>query len=514
MYSIKGFIDTFTRYLNKKQLYTCKQYTGNELAIKNIQKKKMTKNELMSEYDLMQTTLKSIGDGVVSTNCKNEVNILNPVAEKLTGWTQDEAKGKKINDVFEMYDKSGGTKINWSNTIQNVKGVLISKDKCEHLVSVNVSPIMDTADQSRGLVIIFRDITEEKMREEKILYLSYHDALTGLYNRRFFEEEMRRLDSSRQLPISIIIGDVNGLKLVNDVFGHEEGDKLLCHAAGIIKNACRAEDIIARWGGDEFVILLPDTSIVEIEKICNRITQHCNEYDHDVTPLKISISLGFDTKESKDLSLSNALKRAEDFMYKRKLGESKNLRNAMVESIKKTLYKKSHETEEHVERLKILCKKIGTNLNLDNQKLNDLDLLAVIHDLGKIIVASSVLNKPVRLTTDEWREMRRHPEIGYRIAQASPELFHIAEYILSHHERWDGKGYPRGLKGEEIQLISRIFLVADAFEAMTNGRPYRSSVSEDEAMKIIRQNSGTQFDPIVVNALEEIVGGSGAIVYA
>jgi HD-GYP domain-containing protein (c-di-GMP phosphodiesterase class II) len=273
---------------------------------------------------------------------------------------------------------------------------------------------------------------------------------------------------------------------------------LLRSAAKIIKGACRAEDIIARWGGDEFIILLPQTSNRELQKICSRITNQCALYEDMSFPVKISISLGCASKEQMEQNLETMLKRAEDLMYKNKLFESINLRNVIVNSIKKTLYEKSHETESHVERLKELCRLIGIGMGLSDTNLAELDLLSVLHDLGKIAIKNSILNKPVRLTTDEWREMRRHPEIGYRIAQSSPELFHIAEYILSHHERWDSRGYPRGLKGEDIPLLSRIFAVADAYDSMTNERPYRKPLTNQEAVDVILKNSGTQFDPGIV----------------
>jgi len=338
-----------------------------------------------------------------------------------------------------------------------------------------------------------------KKSEEEILYLSYHDNLTGLYNYRFMEEEIRRLNTTRQLPISIIMGDLNGLKLINDAFGHRAGDLLLQKAAEIIKANCRREDIIARWGGDEFVILLPRTDTKAVEEIVRRIKDRCTLDSGG--PIKVSIALGYATKNQAEENIWQVLKEAEEWMYRHKLLEGKSYRNAVISTLKATLFEKSTETEEHATRLAGLCREIGKELGLTEKQLDELELLTVLHDIGKVAISESVLLKPGPLTEKEWEEMRKHPEIGYRIAQNTPELASIAEYILCHHERWDGSGYPRGLKGEEIPLLSRILAVADAYDAMTTDRVYRRAMNREEALAELQRKAGTHFDSEVVNAL-------------
>jgi diguanylate cyclase (GGDEF)-like protein/PAS domain S-box-containing protein len=352
----------------------------------------------------------------------------------------------------------------------------------------------------KHVLVVIRDITEQKLNEEKIKYLSFHDSLTGLYNRTFFEEEVKRLDTNRQLPISFIMGDVNGLKLTNDVFGHEEGDHLLKAIAYIIKNSCRSEDIIARWGGDEFMVMLPCTSEKRAEEICREIREKCSESrkitGNDV--IEPSISLGYATKLTSDEKIEHIIKKAEDFMYRKKLLESRSMHSSLVASMRSTLYEKSFENEEHAKRINNVCKKIGAALDLSEDTMFQLDLFSMLHDIGKVAVDVQILNKKGKLTEDEWDIVKRHSETGYRIAKSVPELGCIAELILCHHERWDGKGYPQGIKDDQIPLLSRILSVADAYDAMTEDRPYRKALSKENAIEELISNSGKQFDPEIV----------------
>ncbi len=352
------------------------------------------------------------------------------------------------------------------------------------------------------LVIMNKELA---IQNEKILYISHHDFLTGLYNRTFFEEERRRLDTGRQLPISIIMGDVNGLKLINDGFGHHEGDQVLIEIGKILKNYCRSEDIVSRIGGDEFAILLPQTDGQSAQLVCSRIYDACKDYVSKDRLIHPSISLGYATKISEAMSLDEVLKGAEENMYRHKLLESTSAHNSIMASLKVIMFEKSQETEEHADRMMKLSKEIALALGLSDSQQNKLELLAALHDIGKMAIPSKILAKPGKLNDEEWGEIRKHPEVGFRIAQATSELRPIAKYILSHHERWDGKGYPQGLIGESIPLLSRILAIVDAFDAMTNTRTYRPALTKEEAMEEIRKNAGTQFDPTITQLFVEIL---------
>ena len=343
------------------------------------------------------------------------------------------------------------------------------------------------------------DITERKKSEEKIKYISLHDSLTGLYNRNFLDEEISRFDKGRHLPISIIMADLNGLKLVNDTYGHSVGDEMLIAAGNILNNTCRQEDIIARWGGDEFVIILPGTAAEDAWRVCRRIADNCNRIC--VEDIPISMALGVSCKTNQTTPLIEILRNAENSMYKQKLTESRSTKNTVLKALLKTLEAKSYETEAHTRRMQSIARMIGKKLGLTDSELNRLNLLITLHDIGKINVSEEILVKRQTLNPEEWNEIKKHPEIGYRIARATEEFAHVADDILAHHERWDGSGYPRGLRGKEIPLLARITAIADAYEVMTNGRPYKEAMNAEEVASEFKRCAGKQFDPDLVQIL-------------
>jgi diguanylate cyclase (GGDEF)-like protein/PAS domain S-box-containing protein len=378
-----------------------------------------------------------------------------------------------------------------------------------NLIIVLLDAITDP--NPRELCMI-EDFTERKEWENEILFLNFHDALTGMYNRRFFEEEKNRLDAGRQLPLSIIMADVDGLKLINDGFGYSTGDKLLMEAGEVLLSCCRKEDIASRIGGDEFCILLPGTSQEAAREICKRIQAAAAEsiISSGAHRLKCNLSVGSATKTSANEDISKVLSEAEDAMRRSKLLNRNSVRSDLLSSIKATMLEKSHETAEHSERMAAMARAIGEELSLSDNLMYDLELAATLHDIGKVSIDQQILSKSEALTEEEWILMRQHPVVGARIAQATTELMSIAEYILYHHERWDGKGYPQGLKGEEIPLLARIVAVVDAYDAMTEGRPYSEVKSREEAVGIISSAAGTQFDPDIVRIFIRRVGGHEA----
>lgn len=458
--------------------------------------------KLKREKTLFKTTLQSLGDAVISTDKYGNVEIMNLMAEKLTEWRFEEAKGRLFEEVFTIVDEH--TRLEVENPIKKAiigkkifemaNGILlISKTGKEIPIEDSVAPIKDEDGNINGAVIVFRDFTEKKEKNNKILYLSYHDQLTGLYNRRFFEEELKRLDTERNLPYSIAMVDVNGLKLTNDAFGHLIGDELLIRVARILKKEFRSDDIIARIGGDEFVMLLPKTSCSETEEIVQRVYKSIE--NEKLGTVVISISIGWYTKTNIKEDIKEVFKKSEEYMYKRKFTESQSMRSRTVRLIIKTLNERNEREKVHSERVSQICIEIGKAINLSPQKISELEMAGLIHDIGKISISENIINKPDKLTLAEYEIMKRHTESGYQILKTVDEYNSLSEYALTHHERWDGKGYPKRLKGEEIPLISRIIAIADSYEAMTADKLYRKKIDKEEALEEIAKNGGTQFDP-------------------
>ncbi|EKQ56605.1 MULTISPECIES: HD domain-containing phosphohydrolase [unclassified Clostridium] len=347
------------------------------------------------------------------------------------------------------------------------------------------------------VLAILRDITMRKQLEKNLEYLSYNDQLTGVKNRRFYEEELNRLNFKENLPFTIVLGDVNGLKLINDSFGHAVGDELIKKVAEIIKKGCRPQDIIARIGGDEFVILLSNTDASETEQIIKKINNIAKQ--EKVQNIDISISFGYETKRNMNEDIKEVFKKAEDYMYKRKLFESSCMRGKTVNTIMNTLNEKNEREEQHSVRVSDLCKSMGENLGFSEKNVYDLKTAGLLHDIGKIALDENILNKPGKLSDDEFEEIKRHPEIGYRILNTVNEMSEIAEYVLLHHEMWNGDGYPKGLKGENIPIESRIIAIVEAYDAMTSERSYHNAITEKYAAEELQRNAGIQFDPELVN---------------
>jgi diguanylate cyclase (GGDEF)-like protein/PAS domain S-box-containing protein len=339
--------------------------------------------------------------------------------------------------------------------------------------------------------------------DREIHYVTFHDPLTSLYNRSFFEEEVERLNVRRQMPMSIVMGDVNGLKIVNDAFGHLEGDRLLKAVSECLKSSLRSDDIIARWGGDEFIMLLPQTNTQSAESLVSRIKKALTQITGFDLP--ISVSFGIGTKSDVDQDFRETLVSAEEKMYRDKLLNNISMRSRTVKVLEKSLLNKSYETEEHTEKIKSLSRDFGKFIGLSEAELDNLLLLGALHDIGKIAVPEEILTKAGSLTSEEWKKIKSHPEAGFRIALSSPELVGIADEILSHHEWWDGSGYPRGLVGESIPLLARIMSIIDAYDVMTSGRPYKHPVSCEEAIEELRRCSGKQFDPGLVDSFVNLL---------
>jgi diguanylate cyclase (GGDEF)-like protein/PAS domain S-box-containing protein len=356
-------------------------------------------------------------------------------------------------------------------------------------------PVGNGSGRTQRAVGIAADITDLKLGEEKLRYLSLHDPLTGLYNRIYFEEEMSRIEKTRHGTVGILSCDVDGLKLVNDTLGHDQGDRLLAAAARVIRGSFREGDLAARIGGDEFCIVLPDTTESAVENACQRIQEAVDTYNATTPELPLSISVGFAIKNGSHKNLKDVFKEADNHMYRKKLYRTQSVRSTIVSTLINTLKARDLATEQHTSRLEKLLVRMAALIGLPESTKADLSLLAKFHDIGKVGISDAILLKEGPFTPEEWAEMKRHCEIGYRIALSASDLVPIADWILKHHEWWNGQGYPLGIKGKEIPVECRLLAIADAYEALISARPYRRKCSHREAVTELRRHAGTQFDP-------------------
>ena len=352
------------------------------------------------------------------------------------------------------------------------------------------------------VLAISRDITSEKQEQEYILKLTYKDQLTGLYNRRYYEEQIEKLSGSEFLPLAIMMVDVNGLKLTNDAFGHHIGDELLKKVAKNLISCDSKGGFACRVGGDEFLMVFPNTDEKEAEYLVDKLYELVSA--ERLENIVISISAGCQVRTDVSQSIRDTLIKAENHMLRKKIVESQSMRNQTVNIIMQTLSEKNEREKRHSVEVAKWAKEIGVSMGLSVQKVKEIELAGLLHDIGKIAIKEDILNKPGKLTEEEYDEIKRHPESGYHILKSVDEYSSLAQCVLEHHERFDGKGYPKGIKGSQISLIARIIAVADAFEAMIAQRPYRKSLTEEMAIEEIKKNSNTQFDPEVVTAFLKI----------
>jgi diguanylate cyclase (GGDEF)-like protein/PAS domain S-box-containing protein len=462
---------------------------------------------LYREKELQKTTMAAIRDGVITTDAQGNINYLNPAAEQASGWQSGEVQGRPFDACFPMCHEFSLTPLaglvagvleDGQAKVFTESIMLFKKDGTMIPIETSLAPIRDKNGAIGGVVVVFRDITLSREKKREIDYLSYHDALTGLYNRRYYEQLFSQKKIDLAHPIAFVMGDVNGLKMTNDVFGHTIGDLLLESIAKTLKDGASPRNQVIRWGGDEFMIVMPGSDLKDAERLIKRIKDKLADIRINGT-IEASVSFGMALKKSRDDEPGAVLKKAEEMMYEIKLLESTSMRGTTINALLAALDEKKAETKAHVIRLSDHVMKLAELVALNVEAKNRLTLLTMLHDIGKVGIPDHILGKPGSLTEAEWLIMKTHPEIGYRIAANVPELHVVAEEILHHHEKWDGSGYPSGLSGTKIPLNSRILAVADAYDVMTHDQVYQPARSHEEAIRELQAQAGSQFDPRLVD---------------
>ncbi|EKQ51723.1 MULTISPECIES: diguanylate cyclase [unclassified Clostridium] len=365
------------------------------------------------------------------------------------------------------------------------------------------------------------------------------DGLTELYNHRYFYDtliEKIRSGERNNMPVSMIFLDIDYFKQYNDTHGHQKGDYVLKLIGEIIKVSIRSQDIAARYGGEEFAILLPDTSEEQALSVAEKLREkiECTYFEGEETQPgnKITASIGVSVYPDKAKNDVELIKSADDALYRAKFFNKNRVEvyTSILDEIKKNIDEKDIElvasiktlisvinakdkyTYGHVERVVSYCRIIADKLKLNKKSREILIYGAYMHDIGKINISKEILLKKMKLTNEEWEELKQHPVNGVEIIQSVESLQDISPLILYHHERYDGNGYPSGLKGEAIPYLARVLTVVDSFDAMTSNRPYNNRKTCEEGLIEIERCAGTQFDPEIAKAfIEAIKSDSGFV---
>lgn len=376
----------------------------------------------------------------------------------------------------------------------------------KRLMLVTKTPKLGEGGEVKYVVCTAQDITERNQAEESIKKLAYKDSLTGLYNRTYFDEQMMMIEENitEYAPVSIISVDLDGLKIVNDTFGHKSGDDFLKAAANIIAKAFRKTDVIARVGGDEVCIILPKSDNKVALKKRSDILELIENHNKENPSTLISMSIGTATTRSLE-SIYDVYKRSDDNMYEYKLAQATSPKSKVIDLLVAALAERDYMASGHGERLARMGEIMADKIGLDDDIRRNLIVLAKVHDLGKVGIPDQILFKKGKLTEEEYKKMKEHVKIGWEIAHRSKELENMAELILHHHECWDGKGYPNGLKGNNIPIECRILNIMDAYDTMISDRPYQKGISKQEAIEELIRCSGTQFDPQLLREFIEVI---------
>ncbi|MGB9867927.1 MAG: HD domain-containing phosphohydrolase [Bacillota bacterium] len=463
-------------------------------TIRDITSMRQAQQELRYQKQRFEALFSHSQDAVVFFDNDGCVRDVNSRFCELFGYELQEIKGKSIAVLFESAQPPQSMAS--VSHYEPVETVAVTKHGNQLQVAVKTVPVL-IDNSPDGSYLILQDITQRKLQEARLEYLSLHDVLTGLYNRAFFEKALGEMDRWK-FPVTVLVADLDGLKLINDTMGHNKGDEVLRACAKLIAGCLTGSSVLARIGGDEFAAIMPETDERNASLIVERIHSQAEVYNQMNPSLPLSISMGFATTVNPKEPLSDTFRKADDTMYRDKLLRGASARSRIVSILSSTLAERDFVTQGHTKRVEELCVRMGKKLGLSQRQVADLALFAQVHDLGKVGIPDSILFKPGPLTAEEQAVMRTHPEKGYRIALSSPDLASVAELILKHHERWDGTGYPLGLKGEEIPLECRVLAIVDAYDAMVNDRPYSKAKTKEQAISELKRQAGSQFDPRLV----------------
>lgn len=469
-------------------------------AVSNYSEKLTLEDKNRKNDRKYRTLIDNTTLGIIHFNTEGIILLSNKAFAEILGTTQEELKNLSM---FKLPNKKlvQALKDSLTGKISIFEDYYISYLSNKKIpVRVQFSPIYD-----KGLIIggigTIEDQTDMKRFETKISELSTNDMLTQLLNRTAFDLELISFVERKDDPLSISTCDINTFHVINTTFGYEKGNEVLVELSNSIKVITQSYSGVKayRVGGDEFSLIMYGYSNNEAKNIMNEIKTHFqnnSSFDFD-----LSISCGISSLSNDLPTLTHVFNDAIAKMHTNKVYDGSSISIKTVDLIMQTLFEKSERERMHSERVSQLSKLIAQEISDDQSFINRTELAGKMHDIGKITVLEEILEKQGKLTSEEYAKIKKHSETGYGFLSSVPEYREIANIVLYHHEKYDGTGYPKGLKHSDTPLESRIICVADAYDAMVNTRPYRKGLSKDEAIKELKDYSGTQFDPMIVETI-------------
>jgi len=529
----------------------------------DITERKLSEKVLLESKERFQQVAENAQEWIWEIDTNGLYTYVSPAVKKLLGYRSEKIIYKKyFYDFFHPKDRKKLKEeafevINKKLAFREFENRNVRKDGKAIWLLTSGAPMLDKKGNLVGyrganIDITKRKLTQKKLQEsnKKLKQLVLRDPQTGLYNHYYLKESIEsEFHRARRYnhPLSVMMMDVDYFKSINDTYGHQFGDLVLKQLAEQLKRMVRQYDIVIRFGGEEFVIISPGTDKLSILNLTERILNAVNLYNFGDTKHSIKLGLsiavaswpddkifkGMDFINIADKILSKVKESGGNKVYSSlDIGEkphksrkeannvrflklkidkltrqsNQNLKEAVF-AFARTIKLKDNYTGEHVENTVSYATEIAKTLGLHKDEIEQIKQASMLHDLGKLGISEKIILKSSKLTRREFSQIKKHPQIGVDIIRPLHFFHDIIPLILYHHERFDGKGYLCGLKGEEIPIGARIIAIADVYQALVSDRPYRKAYPKDKAVEIIKDGSGTQFDPKVVNLFIKILEG-------